>query len=175
MTINENNTLSLSVKKQKHLIITLCLLLAYQPIVMFIKSITIFTFSLEQNLDTILIYLILISYILRSIWIILSSKKINLDTLLLFLLFIGLYLLSIIINTNNLKYLFTTIDDYIYNPFYHLFVFSLPAYLIIRHIDQYQLLISYLTRFSVIVVLLSIYYYFTFTLNNHYIDYMTFS
>lgn len=105
-------------------------------------------------LDTLFCYAALAAMILASLKQL--HFQIKIDALLLILVFALAYALSYSLGAGNETYMFTEWTDFAGNPVYLLFVFSLPAYVFMRYITDYERLFEICRHFSVIAVFCSL-------------------
>ena len=136
---------------QKLLIATVCLMISFPPIVLFVNLLCGAIFGAEFSLDTLLCYVVLVCMVLGSMKHILGGIKI--DVLFFVILFVVAYAMSYSLFEQNRKYMFTQWDDFNANPAYQLFAFSLPAYVFMRYITDYDRLYKTLSYFFYIHIL----------------------
>lgn len=158
---------------QKLLIATVCLMISFPPIVLFVNLLCGAIFGAEFSLDTLLCYIVLVCMVLGSMKQILGGIKI--DVLFFVILFVVAYAISYSLFEQNRKYMFTQWDDFNANPAYQLFAFSLPAYVFMRYITDYDRLYKTLSYFSMIVVFCSLGIFFMLVINDSQPEYMDFS
>ncbi len=116
--------------------------------------------GINTSLDTVVLYGLLWGGLLLALWSILRTAYVKLDVLLVFL-FLGVsYLITAVAFPQNIRFLYTSLLDYAQNPFYVVWLYSLPGYLLARHLHDYEQFSSYLYKLSYIVVILSVWTYF---------------
>lgn len=125
--------------------------------------------------DTVLLYGLLVGLILIGIVLCIKDyNRFKIDVFFVILFFLTFYSVSTLINPKNAVYLFTSWMDYSTNPVYVIFLYSLPGYIFMRKLKQYDYLILYMKYFSYIVVCMSI-LVFLFSRDSAAAQYMTFS
>ena len=123
-------------------------------------------------LDTVILYLILIAMIISSLLLLVIQSKI--DVMLAIFFMILVYAFTLFFKLENLKLVFTTWDDLMNNPIYFN-ILAIVGYVLTRHISDYDLFLNFLTKFSIINVILTILNYFLLIRQELAIDYMTIS
>lgn len=159
--------------KQKTLAATICFLISFTPILIFIKSISGFFVGEWFNLDTFMMYLIMLSMFAKSFLIV--GRSLKLDVIFMILFFSFVYMATYLFFPANRELMFTSVSDLLGNPLYVLFFFSISGYVLIRYITDYNLLYDYLTVSSVTVGICSISTYFIQLFRGMNLEYMTFS
>ena len=160
-------------RNQKVLILTVCTMISFSPIVHFVNQLCRLIFGTGFSLDTLLCYAILLGMLLASLKQL--HFQIKVDALFLVVLFAVAYLLSYYSNEKLHSYLFTRWDDFVGNPVYLLFAFSIPAYVFMRYITEYDRLFETCRIFSLVVVLCSIGSFILMFLRDRQPEYMSFS
>lgn len=162
-------------KNQRILSLTICALLSYMPILLFVKSVLRFFVPPSFNYDTYAIMLILFILFIKSLFVI--SNNIKIDILYVLAFIIICFSITYLVFSENRIFMFTSFFDVVYNPLYILLVYSFSGYIFIRYIYDYELFIMYMSYISIIVVLVSIITYFIQLqfYNGVDLDYMTFS
>lgn len=136
------------------LIATVCLMLCFAPICQFANLLCGTIFGEPFSLDTLLCYAALLGMLLASF--IQLHGRIKLDVLYFVVLLILAYALTYILAKGNRRYMFTEWSDFAANPLYQLFVYSVPAYVLMRYITDYGRLLDTFYRFALAVVLCSV-------------------
>ena len=158
---------------QKLLIATVCLMISFPPIVLFVNLLCGAIFGADFSLDTLLCYIALVCMVLASMKQIIGSIKI--DVLFFVLIFVVAYAISYSFFEENRFYMFTQWNDFNSNPAYQLFAFSLPAYIFMRYITDYDRLYKMLSYFAMSVVLCSLGIFIILVVNDSQPEYMDFS
>lgn len=158
---------------QKLLIATVCLMISFPPIVLFVNLLCGAIFGADFSLDTLLCYIALVCMVLASMKQIIGSIKI--DVLFFVLIFVVAYAISYSFFEENRFYMFTQWNDFNSNPAYQLFAFSLPAYIFMRYITDYDQLYKTLSYFAMSVVLCSLGIFIILVVNDSQPEYMDFS
>ena len=158
---------------QKTLIITVCTLVCFPPIVLFVNMLCSAIFGPDFSMDT------LACYFFAACMILFSLKelhfRIKIDALLIYVVFILAYIISYAFFEANRRYLVTEWDDFASNPVYLLFVFSLPAYVFMRYINDYERLYKTFFYFALIVVFCSLGTFVLMLVDDDQPEYMSFS
>lgn len=160
-------------KKQKIFALTICYLISFTPILIFIKSISGFFVGEWFIYDTFLLYFILLTLIARSF--IIVAEYLKMDVMMMIFAFIFAYIATYLFFPVNRDYMFTSVSDVLGNPLYVLFFFSISGYVLMRYITNYEILYNYLAASSMIVGLCSIMTYFIQLFRGVNMEYMTFS
>ena len=160
-------------RNQKVLIVTVCTMICFAPIVHFINQLCRTIFGAGFVLDTLFCYAALAGMILASLKQL--HFQIKIDALLLLIVFALAYALSYSLGEDNQKYMFTEWSDFAGNPAYLLFVFSLPAYVFMRYITDYDRLFEICRHFSLITVFCSLGSFVLMFLRDSQPEYMSFS
>lgn len=168
----------LSIKRNKErnqtiLIVTVCTMICFSPIVYFINQLCRAVFGSGFSLDTLLCYAVLAVMILASLKQL--HFRIKPDVLLVLLIFAVAYAISYTLIQNNKYYMFTKWTDFASNPVYLLFVYSLPAYVFMRYITEYDRMFGICHIFSEIVVYCSLGSFILMFLRDTQPQYMSFS
>lgn len=129
------------------------MMLFFSPITVFINILLIVIFWKTISVDSLILYSILIVMCIWSLTIVL--KRVKLTTILLPLSLLLAYIVSYALYPESRAYMFTSWDDLVGNPVYWFFLCSLPAFLFIRRIWNYDLLMKYLLNFALIATLCS--------------------
>lgn len=145
----------------------------FSPIVHFVNQLCITIFGAGFVLDTLFCYAALAGMILASLKQL--HFQIKIDALLLLIGFAIAYALSYSLGTGNERYMFTKWEDFAGNPAYLLFVFSLPAYVFVRYITDYERFFEICRHFSVIAVFCSLGSFVLMFLRDSQPEYMSFS
>lgn len=132
---------------QKILCLTLSVMLFFSPIIQFVNIFLIFLFWKVISIDSIILYGTQWVLTFISLWIVI--KRVRLSTLLLPLLLLLLYVLSAAFNTDARQYMMGEWGDLTGNKFYWLFIYAVPAFLIIRRIWDYDRLFRCMLAFSI--------------------------
>ena len=160
-------------RNQKVLIITICTMICFPPMNHFANQLCRTFFGAGFSLDTLLCYGILAGMILASFKQL--HFQIKIDVLLVLIVFAVAYALSYSFAEDNQLYMFTEWADFAGNPVYLLFVFSLPGYVFMRYITDYDCLFETCRRFSVIAVFCSLGSFILMLIRNKQPEYMSFS
>ncbi len=148
----ESQDINRSTKLDKLLSFTICTFISFNQILYFINI--LFNFFVSNFIyDTMLSYIALMVLLVISLFKI--GRTIKIDIIFLLIILLILYLGSYLLNFQNREYMFTSIFDYRYNPFYNLFFFAFPLYLLVRQIMNYNILKHMLYIFSVVVLVIS--------------------
>lgn len=129
------------------------MMLFFSPITVFINILLIVIFWKTISVDSLILYSILIVMCIWSLTVVL--KRVKLTTILLPLSLLLAYIISYALYPESRAYMFTSWDDLVGNPIYWFFLCSLPAFLFIRRIWNYDLLMKYLLNFALIATLCS--------------------
>lgn len=167
------NCEAIQLRQQKYISLTICLFIALPTVIHFFNICFNFIFS-QFIWDTIVIYGIVMIFSVISIFFVLQNLRT--DNVILGYLFSIVYLFSFIFFTDNRIHMFTLFSDLLRNPFYILFLFSMPLYFYMRAIINYQLLFSFLSITAKITVIGGlIIFYLSITKGGFEIQYMQFS
>lgn len=139
---------------QMILCLTISMMLLYAPITQFVNTFLIFLFWKQISIDSLILYGILFAMILLSFWVVL--KRIKLSSLLLPLSLLLLYVLSAAFSPDARVYMFSSLYDFVENPFYWVFIYSVPAFLFIRRVWDYDRLFRYMLAFSIPALVCSV-------------------
>lgn len=160
-------------KDQKILVLTVCALIFYQPFTLFINTICNFFVPAGFIYDTLICYLGLIYLFIRSLRVLCRRPK--LDAIMLVFLLLLIYLATFLFFSQNIPYMFTSVLDVMGNPIYVLFIFAFSGYMFVRNIYDYELLVTYLSKVSFGIVLLSTITFFLMQSQDSTPQYMVFS
>lgn len=160
-------------RNQKVLIVTVCTMICFAPISYFVNQFCRLIFGVGFTLDTLVCYAALALMILASLKQL--HFQIRIDVLLVLILFILAYAMSYSFGESNKLYMFTRWDDFAGNPAYLLFVYSLPAYVFMRYITDYERMFEICCVFSLIVVFSSLGSLILMLLRDNQPEYMNFS
>ena len=152
---------------------TVCTMICFAPIVHFINQLCRTIFGTGFELDTLICYSVLAILILSSLKQL--HFQIKIDALLLVIVFAIAFALSYSLSDDNQQYMFTQWTDFAGNPLYLLFVFSLPAYVFMRYITDYDRLFEICRYFSVTVVFCSLGSFVLMFIRDAQPEYMSFS
>lgn len=148
-------------------------MICFPPMLHFINQLCRTLFGAGFSMDTLLCYGILAGMILASFKQL--HFQIRIDVLLVLIVFAVAYALSYSFAEDNRLYMFTEWADFAGNPAYLLFVFSLPGYVFMRYITDYDCLFETCGRFSVIAVFCSLGSFILMFTRNKQPEYMSFS
>lgn len=137
--------------QQKTIIFTICLFICIPTLAYLVNVSVNFVVSSRFIWDTVIIYGTLLFFMLISL--VLSFRNRRHDFIILLAIFIVLFLVSYLVFPENRSYMFPTVTDFNGNSFYRLFLYSLPLYLLLRNIYEYNLLFRYLLYTARIMVL----------------------
>lgn len=160
-------------RNQTILIITVCTMICFAPIVYFVNQLCRAIFGTGFTFDTLSCYAVLAVMILASLKQL--HFRIKTDVLVVLLVFAVAYALSYSLIHNNKNYMFTQWTDFASNPLYLLFAYSLPAYVFMRYITDYDRLLETCRYFSLIVVFCSLGSFILMFLRDSQPQYMSFS
>lgn len=138
---------------QKILSLTLSFMLFFSPIALFVNVLLIVIFWTNVSFDSMILYGLLFAMCLWSLGIVL--KRIKLTTLLIPMFLLLAYVCSYTLYPETRQYMFTSFTDLVENKAYWLFIYSLPAFLFIRRIWNYEILLKYLLNFALVSLLCS--------------------
>ena len=139
---------------QKLLCFTLCAMLFFSPITVFVNVLIVYLFRVPFSLDSLLLYGTLLILTLVSLGLVL--KRIKLNTIIFpFFMFLA-FIVSSLIHPDTVKYSFTSWTDMVDNKAYWLFIYAMPAFLFIRRIWDYDRLFRYLIGFAIPALLCSL-------------------
>lgn len=125
--------------------------------------------------DTMILYGIFYLLLILSILCILTRiRTVPIDVSASFILFGLFYFLTYFFFVDNRIYLFTSVWDYANNPMYYLFLYSLPGYIFIRQLKNYEYLKKVTTIFSYIIIVFSVIIFF-YSPDSSAAQYLTFS
>ena len=130
-------------------------------------------FGVGFSFDTLLCYAILAGMILASFKQL--HFQIKIDALLILIVFAVAFALSYSFVDVNKRYMFTEWTDFAGNPLYLLFVFSLPGYVFMRYITDYECLFETCHRFATVAVFCSLGSFILMYIRNKQPEYMSFS
>lgn len=139
--------------------ITLGVMLCFIGILNNVNAILNFM-NINTTLDTAFCYCILISCVFLSIFCIIFFHKIKIDAIILVFFFLFVYFFGVLFSNQSEKLFFTEFIDYAENPFYILFVYAIPAYIIIRYLNNYPLFINIIKKICIFSLLTSVFVYF---------------
>ncbi len=160
-------------RNQTVLIITICTMICFAPIVHFINQLCRLIFGAGFVLDTVVCYAIMAGMLLTSIKQL--HYRVKTDVMVILLLFVLSYALSYSFIHNNKRFMFTEWSDFAGNPIYLLFVYSLPAYVFMRYVTDYDRMFEICHVFSEIVVLCSVGSFVLMFIRDSQPEYMSFS
>lgn len=140
-------------KKQNILILTVVLLISLHPFASFFNTITDIFFGKGFIYDAMLLYAGLLVMLIWSIFLILHRIKKDVVLIIYIILFISIF--TLIFKPQNFQASFTSWDDIYGNAFYY-FLFTILGYTIMRHIYDYELFLSVLTKASIFIIIISI-------------------
>ena len=159
-------------RSQNTLIWTIILILSFNVIVSFVNTLTNILFGDGLIIDTLFLYSILILMIISSLSLVINKLKI--DLLLIVFFVVMTYILTLSFFPKNLKWIFTKWDDFMNNPIYFNFL-SIITYILLRYISDYDRFLSYLTKTSIFIVILTLLNYFFLINQEKVIEYMSIS
>ena len=148
-------------------------MICFTPIVHFANQLCRLIFGTGFVLDTLVCYAVLSGMILASLKQL--HFRIKTDVLVVLLVFVLSYVLSYSFVHNNKLYMFTQWTDFSGNPLYLLFVFSLPAYVFMRYVTDYDRMFEICHIFAWIVVGCSVGSFVLMFLRDSQPEYMNFS
>ena len=160
-------------RNQTILIVTVCTMICFSPIVHFINQLCRTIFGTGVTLDTLICYLALAILLLASLKQL--HYQIKPDALFILVLFALAYGLTYSFVDVNQRYMFTEWTDFAGNPAYLLFAFSLPAYVFMRYIKDYERMFEVCRYFSLAAVFCSFGSFLLMILRNAQPEYMSFS
>ena len=160
-------------RNQKILIVTICTMICFTPIVHFVNQLCRTIFGAGVELDTLLCYMFLAGMLLASVKQL--HFQIKIDALLVLIIFALAYALSYSFVDANKRYMFTEWTDFAGNPAYLLFAFSLPGYVFMRYVTDYERMVEMFRYFSLIVVFCSLGSFVLMIVRNVQPEYMSFS
>ena len=160
-------------RNQTVLIITICTMICFTPIVHFINQLFRLIIGAGFTLDTLVCYSILAGMLLASLRQL--HFKVKTDVMAVLLLFVLSFVLSYSFIHNNKLYMFTQWTDFAGNPMYLLFVYSLPAYVYMRYVTDFDRMFEICHVFSEIVVFCSLGSFVLMFLRDSQPEYMSFS
>ena len=139
----------------------------------FINQLCRTIFGVGISIDTLLCYAILAGMILASFKQL--HFQIKIDALLILIVFAVAFALSYSLVDVNKRYMFTEWTDFAGNPLYLLFAFSLPGYVFMRYITDYECLFETCRRFATVTVFCSLGSFILMFIRNRQPEYMSFS
>ncbi len=148
-------------------------MICFAPLVHFINQLCRTVFGAGFVLDTLLCYGTLAGMILASLKQL--HFQIKIDALLVYVVFAVAFAFSYSFFGENRTYMFTEWADFAGNPAYLLFVFSLPGYVFMRYITDYDRLFDTCRHFSVAAVFCSLGSFYLMSLIDRQPEYMSFS
>lgn len=148
-------------------------MICYSPILHFINQLCRMIFGAGVSIDTMLCYAVLACMLIASLKQLHFQLKI--DALLVLIGFAVAFAVSYAFTDDNKLYMFTEWADFAANPAYLLFVFSLPAYVFMRYVTDYDRMFEICRVFSVIVVFCSLGSFVLMFLRDSQPEYMSFS
>lgn len=141
--------------KNQHIVsLTAAMLLFFSPLSLFVNVMCILIFGRFVSFDSMILYGLLLFFLLWSLA--LSLRRIKLTTIGIPVFLMLAYFISYALHPELRKYMFTSWLDLAENPAYWVFLNSLPAFLMIRQIWNYEILMKYLRGFAIAVVLASL-------------------
>ncbi len=149
------------------------MMICFAPIVHFVNQLCRLIFGAGFALDTLVCYAVLAGMLLASLKQL--HFQIKIDVLIIVIGFAVAYALSYTFTESNKDFMFTRWDDIASNPVYLLFIYSLPAYIFMRYVTDYDRMYEICQRFSVIVVFCSLGSFFLMFLRDTQPEYMSFS
>lgn len=110
--------------------------------------------------DTFVCIVISVYFIFKGLKVVIKNLKLR--HLIIYIIFLFIYLSTFFLFPKNTRYMFSSIGDIFYNPFYNLFIFSLPFFFFIQYIGDFKIFIKVFYNFSTIAILfiLSSFYFF---------------
>ena len=144
----------IELKNQKIVSLTISVLLFFSPFALFVNLITVLIFRKFVSFDSVILYSILLFFLLWSLTI--SFRRIKLTTIGIPAFLLLAYFISYAVYPELRVYMFTSWMDLSGNNTYWLFINALPAFLLIRQIWNYEILMKYLRGFSIATVLASL-------------------
>lgn len=148
-------------------------MICFSPIVHFINQLCRTIFGAGFTLDTLICYSVLAILLLASLKQL--HYQIKPDALFILVLFALAFALSYSFVDVNKRYMFTAWTDFAGNPAYLLFVFSLPGYVFMRYITDYERFFEICAYFSLIAVFCSFGSFFLMIIRDTQPEYMSFS
>ena len=140
--------------KNQHIIsLTASMLLFFSPIALFVNVMCVLVFGRFVSFDSMILYGVLLVFLLWSLA--LSLRRIKLTTIGIPLFLFLAYFVTYAVHPELRKYMFSSWMDLAENNAYWLFLNSLPAFLMIRQIWNYEILMKYLKGFSIAAILAS--------------------
>ena len=148
-------------------------MICFSPIVHFVNQLCRTIFGTGFTLDTLLCYSAL------AILLVASLKQLHYqikpDALFVYVLFALAFVLSYTFVKVNQRYMFTDWTDFAGNPVYLLFAFSLPGYVFMRYITDYERMFAVCQYFSLVTVFCSLGSFLLMIHRNAQPEYMSFS
>lgn len=138
---------------QKHYIWTLIFLLAFNPIISFVNTVTNIFIYQGFTFDTIIVYLLLLVLISKSIFQLVSA--LNYNMLITILVTVSVFTFTFLFLPDNFRSAYTSFSDLSGNPLYYS-LFAFIGYLILTQISLIDLLVLNLIKTSKILIPMSI-------------------
>lgn len=170
MTIQQKDR---EITNQKILSFTLCIMLFFSPIIQFVNIFLIFLFWIQISVDSLILYGVQLIMTVISLGIVI--KRMKLSTMLLPLFFLLSFVISAAFHPETRQYMFTSWGDFVGNKVYWMFIYSLPAFMIIRRIWDYDRLFRYMLAFSIPSLLCSLGVLILYLIKDDQPGYMSFS
>lgn len=131
--------------------------------------------GLHTQLDTIFLYGLLVVLVFAGLFLVITDRsKLKIDCFFLVAFLVISFLLTIFIFPSNTKYIFSSWADYSSNQVYLLFLYSLPGFIFVRYLEDYDIFKRFMCVFSYITLIMSIIVFF-FAKESSASQYMTFS
>lgn len=153
--------------------ITICTMICFAPITHFVNQLCRLIFGAGFSLDTLVCYAVLAGMLLASLRQL--HFQLKLDVLIVSIGFLVAFALSYTFAEGNKDFMFTQWTDFAGNPAYLLFVYSIPAYVFMRYVTDYDQMFETCQRFSLIVVFCSVGSFVIMLLRDSQPEYMSFS
>lgn len=170
MTIQQKDR---EITNQKILSFTLCIMLFFSPIIQFVNIFLIFLFWIQISVDSLILYGFQLIMTVISLGIVI--KRMKLSTMLLPLFFLLSFVISAAFHPETRQYMFTSWGDFVGNKVYWMFIYALPAFVIIRRIWDYDRLFRYMLAFSIPSMLCSLGVLILYLIKDDQPGYMSFS
>lgn len=148
-------------------------MICFSPIVHFVNQLCRTLFGTGFMVDTLLCYAALVILLVASLKQL--HYQIKPDALFIFVFFAIAFVLSYTLVDVNQRYMFTDWTDFAGNPVYLLFVFSLPGYVFMRYITDYERMFEVCRYFSLAVVFCSLGSFLLMIIRDVQPEYMSFS
>ncbi len=148
-------------------------MICFPPIVHFVNQLCRTIFGTGFTLDTLICYAVLAAMLIASVKQL--HYQIKPDALFIIILFAVAFAISYSFAEENQRYMFTDWTDFAGNPAYLLFIFSIPGYVFMRYITDYERMFEVCRYFSVIAVFCSLGSFLLMLLRNRQPEYMSFS